>query len=232
MTVPSWIERGVKPELNDGEEIVDAHEVDSTLTSKIALVATNKRTLFVRDPMLGAAKVQAFRLKLPGGLTDGSTGTVAPPSETIEQPTEEKTWTEVQPGAEPTSTEPAADQEVTAELTEIKGIGPARAEQLSEAGIGGVAEFVRADPSSLAEAVGVNQGTVKGWQKNALESALELTDLTEVKGVGSARARSLVALGITTRAELASADPESVADELGVSTDQVEAWQAAASEDA
>lgn len=54
-----------------------------------------------------------------------------------------------------------------ADLTQVKGIGPARSERLEELGILCVRDLVAADPEELAEQLSVSKGTVEGWQTDA-----------------------------------------------------------------
>jgi predicted flap endonuclease-1-like 5' DNA nuclease len=53
-------------------------------------------------------------------------------------------------------------------------------------------------------------------------------DLTEIKGVGEVFAGRLVSIGITTFRDLATSDPESVAQQLDTQTSRVNDWIAQA----
>lgn len=53
-------------------------------------------------------------------------------------------------------------------------------------------------------------------------------DLTELKGIGPTYAARLADMSIVTRSDLAAADAQTVAEQVGTSVSTVEAWQAAA----
>lgn len=63
-----------------------------------------------------------------------------------------------------TGTEAAAEPE---DLTAVKGIGPARAARLAEAGFRTIAALVDAGPEAVGEAAGVSAATAAKWLKSA-----------------------------------------------------------------
>lgn len=122
-----------------------------------------------------------------------------------------------------------AEEEVTpaaerargvADLTVIKGIGPKFAETLNAAGITSYADLANTPPDRLQEIV-----QPAAWQKVDFEDwiaqAAALSrqsrrmqigdDLTRLEGIGPSYAQSLRAAGITSFAQLAESDEESLA---------------------
>ncbi len=61
---------------------------------------------------------------------------------------------------------PPADT-TDSDLTEIKGIGPATAKKLGDAGITTATQLAEADAEALAEAVGSSVATVERWVAEA-----------------------------------------------------------------
>lgn len=57
------------------------------------------------------------------------------------------------------------------------------------------------------------------------EEEAQIDDLTAIDGVGQARAGALQDAGYGSYAALATADPDEVADALGVAPEQVKTWQ-------
>lgn len=123
------------------------------------------------------------------------------------------------------STERVEDWQAEVDLTGIHGIGPARAEGLREAGLHTLEDLAAAHPRAVAEELDVPTGTVQSWQQEALGDSAAVEDFTEVKGIGDKRAKQIAVLGLTTLRELVEADPEALAEELGVGTDTVVTWQ-------
>jgi predicted flap endonuclease-1-like 5' DNA nuclease len=58
-----------------------------------------------------------------------------------------------------------SDEEATAALVEVDGIGPKTAEKLVAAGIRSLAELVAADPAALATTLDVTESKVAAWQE-------------------------------------------------------------------
>jgi len=71
----------------------------------------------------------------------------------------------------PANATPASPAEPPAEeaepVEEVKGIGPAYAERLSEAGVETVADLSGADAADLAEASGIGEGRLETWIERA-----------------------------------------------------------------
>lgn len=73
-------------------------------------------------------------------------------------------------GTTSTEAEPAEERtdEAGAEpVEEIKGIGPAYADRLGEAGVGTVSELASADAADLAEATGIGESRLEKWISRA-----------------------------------------------------------------
>ena len=63
--------------------------------------------------------------------------------------------------------EPTRPTTDTDELEDIKGIGPAYAERLGEAGIESIAELADADPAEIAADTGLSESRVENWVEQA-----------------------------------------------------------------
>lgn len=61
-------------------------------------------------------------------------------------------------------TEPEAEPD---DLTTVKGIGPARATRLNDAGYRTIAALIDAGPDAVGEAAGVSAETAEKWLKSA-----------------------------------------------------------------
>lgn len=114
------------------------------------------------------------------------------------------------------------------DLSQIDGIGEARAERLVAHGVTTLEALIQADPAKVADALDVSEGTVEEWQKLAVEVPEVETDLLEVPGIGAARARELIRHGIRDADSLAEADAAELGDAFRVNEDTVEGWQDAA----
>lgn len=76
----------------------------------------------------------------------------------------------VEPEPEPeTGTETDVGGGSTAEVTEIKGVGPAYGDRLGEAGIETVGDLAAADAAEVAEQVAVGENRVQRWIDRAAE---------------------------------------------------------------
>lgn len=60
--------------------------------------------------------------------------------------------------------------EIAIDLTEVRGIGQKRSEQLKAAGIDSVKDLAEYSPKDLADKVGVSEKIVSRWIKNAKET--------------------------------------------------------------
>ncbi|MEF8757991.1 MAG: DUF4332 domain-containing protein [Halobacteriales archaeon] len=63
--------------------------------------------------------------------------------------------------------ETPGDSGEAADVTDIKGIGPAYAERLSEAGVGNVADLAEADPEELAAETDISATRIENWIEQA-----------------------------------------------------------------
>lgn len=98
-----------------------------------------------------------------------------------------------------------------AKIDSIEGIGPAFQEKLEAAGVTtveGLLEKGATDSSraTLAEATGIPQKRIDTW--------VSMADLFRVKGIGRQFAELLVRSGVSSAADLASADAASLRTEL------------------
>ncbi|MFB6352707.1 MAG: helix-hairpin-helix domain-containing protein [Halobacteriales archaeon] len=71
-----------------------------------------------------------------------------------------------------TSPAEASDEPAPAEASDdpvqsIKGVGPAYADRLAEAGVETVGDLAAADAAALAEETGIGEGRVSGWIERA-----------------------------------------------------------------
>jgi len=73
---------------------------------------------------------------------------------------------EAEDGGEADSDETAAP-DTNAPVTEIKGVGPAYAERLENAGVSTVAELATADADELAESTDLSPNRISGWIEQA-----------------------------------------------------------------
>lgn len=98
------------------------------------------------------------------------------------------------------------------ELTVINGIGPGYADQLRDAGISGIAEFIERTDSAdliteLAGATGISAANLEGWRQQV--------DLTRVDGIGPSYEMLLHRAGVWTLSQLAEIDRARLASDLG-----------------
>ena len=97
------------------------------------------------------------------------------------------------------------------ELTIINGIGPSYAEQLHEAGIVGIVDFLgrtgsEQDLDQLSETTGISASTIESWRDRA--------DLTRIGGIGESFQTLLHRGGVWTMSQLASSDPVALAERM------------------
>lgn len=109
------------------------------------------------------------------------------------------------------------------EPTVLKGLGPARRDKLSEAGIDSVEALAGADPDALADEVDVPRKTLERF----VRQAGDLLALGELEGVGEAHLEALAEAGIRSRKELGAGPAEDVAAAAGLEADRVREWQEA-----
>ncbi|WP_256298663.1 helix-hairpin-helix domain-containing protein [Haloarchaeobius salinus] len=99
------------------------------------------------------------------GDDDGSTtahATDEPSAEVADEPTEETTESEPESDADD-----GEDEEESAPVKEIKGIGPAYADRLGSVGIETIADLADADPESVAAETEISETRVTEWVKRA-----------------------------------------------------------------
>jgi predicted flap endonuclease-1-like 5' DNA nuclease len=145
---------------------------------------------------------------------------------------EKQTAAVAAPSPAPTTTAVTEVTEVD-DLTVIVGIGHTTQERLNEAGIYSYAELVTAEPHQIGQATRANPSTIKSWQGDALalsNGPPHADDLTEIVGIGPARARELELKGIMTFKALAQADPEWLQETMHASYEQIGQWQNRAGE--
>lgn len=207
MTAPEWVETALDGDLPEGEAIVEVEELDE---GKLAVVSTNDRGFVVRNRLVRSPEVHGFELTVPGsGRGRGGT-------QTSTEPLPEAAREAPGPGETEEPAEPEPDEDAPP-LSEISGIGPQREEQLAEEGIHTPQQLLSVDAEDLADELGVSVETAQGWQ--------EQVDLAGVHGIGPKRADSLREAGVHTLFDLASADPDELAEALDVSVGRVTGWQ-------
>lgn len=98
-------------------------------------------------------------------------------------------------------------------LTVINGVGPSYADQLSQAGVAGIAEFIsRTETSSdlekLAESTGISVATLEVWR--------DQVELSRIDGIGGANEMLLHRAGVWTLPQLSECEPAELTEELEV----------------
>ncbi len=96
-------------------------------------------------------------------------------------------------------------------ITQIEGIGPAKAEQLAKANIVSTDDLLKLccdakGRKSTAESTGVSEGQLLKWANMA--------DLMRIKGVGEEYSELLEAAGVDTVKELRNRNAENLADAM------------------
>ena len=128
----------------------------------------------------------------------------------------EATRTAVDLGAFVGATDPASEID---DFTQVKGIGPAFAARLAEAGITSYADLQTADPGELSNVLGIKEWQkvdIAAWQQQARSLAdrprkVQIgDDLTRLEGIGPTYALRLRAAGIVTFRQLADTEPETL----------------------
>lgn len=104
----------------------------------------------------------------------------------------------------------------------IYGIGEAHAEDLHAGGIETIADLAEAEADDVAELTGVSEDHAQEWIDDARSRQKEGIEI--VDGIGERRAERLRRAGIETLADLAAADPESVAEAADVSAERAREW--------
>lgn len=112
------------------------------------------------------------------------------------------------------------------ELKNIKGIGPAKAVKLKEAGIHDVEQMARADVAAVAKKSGLSEAGVKEYK----ERATALLLLEDVRGVGPATIETLAQAGVRSLRDFYEASSERLAKEMRIAQDRVQQLQQEAQE--
>ncbi|PSG98181.1 hypothetical protein BRD56_01655 [Thermoplasmatales archaeon SW_10_69_26] len=107
------------------------------------------------------------------------------------------------------------------DLTALKGLGPARQDKLTEAGIAEIPALAAADADELADHVDIPEATLEDFVDQA-RGIIALADLEDVSDEDLER---LVDAGIRAPESLQAEDPMEIAAAAGVDADRVEAWQ-------
>jgi hypothetical protein len=107
------------------------------------------------------------------------------------------------------------------DLTALKGLGPARQDKLTEAGIAEIPALAAADADELADHVDIPGATLEDFVDQA-RGIIALADLEDVSDEDLER---LVDAGIRAPESFQAEDPMEIAAAGGVDADRVEAWQ-------
>lgn len=104
-------------------------------------------------------------------------------------------------------------------VTVVRGIGTNRAERLSKAGIETLEDLATVNPEKLAAETRFG----KPFIEKIIDRANKLPDrpVDSIRGIGTVRAEQLAVLGIETRADLATANLEEVAEETQFSIENL-----------
>lgn len=108
------------------------------------------------------------------------------------------------------------------ELQEIPGVGPARATELTEAGIQEPSDLVDEDVESIVERTSHPEPRVRSWK--AIAHPDSDAPVSRIDGIGEEDEQQLAAVGITTVRELACADPDVVKDRPLLSSETFGTW--------
>lgn len=107
------------------------------------------------------------------------------------------------------------------DLTIIKGLGPARRDKLSNAGISDLEDLRRADLKELSGEVEIAEGVLEGFQSQATD----LSELLEIEGLGETSLDALVEEGVRSVDELNRRDAADLAAATGLQEGQIRDWQ-------
>ncbi len=107
------------------------------------------------------------------------------------------------------------------ELSNIKGIGPAKQQKLKEAGVDSVDLLARCDVDAVSKKSGLSADSVKQYK----QKAVALTLMEDVKGMGPETVKVLAQSGIASLKDLYEASADFVAKEAQVAKDKAQAWQ-------
>jgi len=104
-------------------------------------------------------------------VEDGETSEASEAAEPAEAagPSEEDMETDVEDVDPDAGTGDVADTEGAEDVEIVKGVGPAYAERLHEAGVETVADLVAADAADLGDATGISPKRIGRWQESAAD---------------------------------------------------------------
>jgi hypothetical protein len=110
------------------------------------------------------------------------------------------------------------------DLTALNGLGPARSEKLSAAGIEDIDQLADADPRELGERVDIPGATLEDF----VGQARGIQQLAAIAGLSGDDLAQLVEAGVGSPEQLTGEDAADVAAAAGLDTDRVADWQQAA----
>lgn len=106
----------------------------------------------------------------------------------------------------------------------INGVGPATVKKLNKAGVRTLDDVRKLDIATIAKKTGIAPERLQEWKKAAAETKV----LDDVPGVGPAMRKKLKAAGVADLDKLLAAEPETLAEKIGVAADRVQGWQSSA----
>lgn len=110
------------------------------------------------------------------------------------------------------------------DLTALNGLGPARSEKLSAAGIEDIDQLADADPRELGERVDIPGATLEDF----VGQARGIQQLAAIAGLSEDDLAQLVEAGVGSPEQLTGEDAADVAAAAGLDTERVADWQQAA----
>jgi len=110
------------------------------------------------------------------------------------------------------------------DLTALNGLGPARSEKLSAAGIEDIDQLADADPRELGERVDIPGATLEDF----VGQARGIQQLAAIAGLSADDLAQLVEAGVGSPEQLTGEDAADVAAAAGLDTERVADWQQAA----
>lgn len=105
-------------------------------------------------------------------------------------------------------------------VRKVDQIGPNRRNKLEQVTIETVGDLAAADPQELADDTGISDTILATCIERA--NQLPSQSLTKVNGIGSSREEKFRRANITTRGQLAFADPSELSNEIGLSKSLIE----------
>lgn len=108
------------------------------------------------------------------------------------------------------------------DLTNLKGLGPARRDKLTDAGVPDVESLADVDLEELEDQVDIPRGTLEGF----VDQAQDIVELGDLDGVTTEDLDKLVEAGIRSPKDLRGEDAGEIAAAAGIGTERVQEWQA------